>query len=46
MENYNRIGKNEFGTYYYLNDKFHRIDGSAKEWYDGSKSWYQNGKCH
>lgn len=24
---------------YYINGKFHRIDGHACEWYDGSKEW-------
>ena len=46
MENYNRIVKDEWGTHYYLNDKLHRIDGPAKEWNSGSKSWYQNDKLH
>lgn len=29
---------------YYLNSKYHRLDGAAIEWYDGSKSWWVNGK--
>jgi hypothetical protein len=46
MENYNRIKENEFGTYYYLNDKLHRLDGPAIESYNGDKSWFQNGLLH
>jgi hypothetical protein len=37
----------EFGTKrYYLNNKYHRVDGPAIEYSDGSKSWYLNGKLH
>ena len=46
MENYNRVYESEFGTYYYLNGEFHRIDGPAFEGVDGSKCWYQNGLLH
>ena len=46
MENYNRIEKDDIAIQYFLNDKLHRIDGPEKEWYSGSKSWYQNGKRH
>ena len=28
---------------YYLDGKFHREDGPAIEWNDGTKSWYING---
>jgi hypothetical protein len=46
MENYNRVYESEFGTYYYLNGEFHRIDGPAFEGADGTKCWYQNGLLH
>jgi hypothetical protein len=29
-----------------LNDKLHREDGPAIEWYDGTKYWFLNGKRH
>ena len=31
---------------WYLNDKFHREDGPAMEFADGSKAWYKNGERH
>jgi len=38
---------NEHGTKsWYLNDKLHRIDGPAVEFFGGTKSWYLNGKLH
>jgi hypothetical protein len=46
MENYNKIEKNEYVTYYYLNNRRHRIDGPAIEYSTGIKYWYQNGKLH
>jgi hypothetical protein len=46
MENYNRVEKGEFGVYYYLNDKRHRLDGPAIEYKNGSKAWWQNGLRH
>jgi hypothetical protein len=27
-------------------DKFHRLDGPAKEWPNGNKEWYKDGKLH
>ena len=37
------IGPN--GTkHWYLNDQYHREDGPAIEWFDGSKSWFLNGE--
>lgn len=32
----------------YRNDQglYHREDGPAIEWFNGSKAWYVNGKCH
>jgi hypothetical protein len=46
MENYNRIEKDYYVTYYYLNNKLHRIDGPAEIWVTGTKEWWQNGKLH
>jgi hypothetical protein len=39
---------NEFGTKIWHNDKFqfHREDGPAIEFNDGSKAWFINGKEH
>jgi hypothetical protein len=31
---------------WYLDEKFHRIDGPAVEWTNGHKSWYLNGIRH
>ena len=44
MENYNRIVQNDDRTCYYLNDKLHRIDGPAREWANGAKEWWIEGK--
>ena len=46
MENYNRVEKYEYVTFYYLNNKFHRIDGPAIEYSNGDKWWLQNGLWH
>jgi hypothetical protein len=32
--------------YWYLNGKWHRVDGPAFECKDGSKVWYLNGERH
>jgi len=41
---------NQLGSKLYYKDKamkiFHREDGPAVEWWDGSKEWYLNGKLH
>jgi len=39
---------NEFGTKVYRNSKgeYHRLDGPALEWVDGTKIWYQEDKLH
>ena len=41
---------NKYGDKFYYSDKamtiYHREDGPAIEWADGSKHWYLNGKCH
>ena len=44
MENYNKVKKDNWGTYYYLNDKKHRIDGPAIECANGEKYWHYKGK--
>ena len=31
---------------WFLNGRFHREDGPAAEWADGSKFWYLNGQLH
>ena len=37
----------EYGNkFWYLNNKFHRIDGPAIECANGDKAWYLNGECH
>jgi hypothetical protein len=36
----------EYYTVWKLDGKFHREDGPAIEWANGSKSWYINGKYH
>jgi hypothetical protein len=46
MKNYNKIEKYEYGTFYFLNSKLHRIDGPASELVDGDKAWFQNDKLH
>ena len=33
-------------TVYYQKGKYHRIDGPAIEWLDGTKEWLVNGKYH
>ena len=39
--------KNKYrNIYYLLNGKWHRSDGPAIEWSDGTKSWYFHGKRH
>jgi hypothetical protein len=32
--------------YWYLNGKYHREDGPAIEWADGSNEWWLNGERH
>ena len=32
--------------FWYLNDKLHRTDGPACEYFDGHKDWYLDGKQH
>ena len=38
------------GNYDYIEfrmgDKFHRLDGPAREWHNGNKEWWVNGKLH
>ena len=31
---------------WYLNGKFHRVDGPAVDYEDGTKYWYLNGELH
>jgi hypothetical protein len=45
--NYTGIAKSsDDSKYWYLNGKWHRIDGPAVEDADGTKVWYLNGKLH
>jgi hypothetical protein len=46
MENYNNIDKRSYVTYYYLNDKLHRLHKPAVEWNDSTKEWWQNDLLH
>ena len=32
--------------YWWFNDRLHRVDGPAVEWFDGNKYWCINGKLH
>jgi hypothetical protein len=34
------------GTYHVMNSKYHREDGPAMEYSDGTKEWCRNGQCH
>ena len=36
----------DWGTFYYVNGKYHREDGPAVERINGHKYWYINGKLH
>ena len=43
------IKKNQFGIFYYKDSEMtilHRLDDPAMEYANGTKVWYQNGKCH
>lgn len=43
----NIIYINEDGSiFYYVNDKLHREDGPAIEWWTGSIEWYKDGILH
>jgi hypothetical protein len=46
MENYNKKKKYNWETCYYLDGKLHRLDGPAKEYFDGRKEWWQNDLRH
>ena len=46
MKNYNRKEVTTDYTKYYLDNKYHRLDGPAVEWANGSKEWWINGKLH
>ena len=38
------IREDEYGKYWYLNEKLHRENGPAIEYSDGHKEWWINGK--
>lgn len=44
----NMLEIDKYGNRFWYNEKglYHRIDGPACEYYDGSKEWYINGKLH
>ena len=45
--NFTGVVKDEYGDiFHYLNGLYHREDGPACEYADGSKHWYFNGKLH
>jgi len=48
LKNYSKIEVDHRGTKHYLNQKrkFHRLDGPAVEYSDGSKYWLINGNYH
>ena len=47
MKNYNKKQINNDGTVVYtLKGEYHRTDGPAIEYADGSKEWYMNGQRH
>lgn len=35
--------KTPYGSFWVINDKFHRLDGPAVEWASVDKYWYING---
>jgi hypothetical protein len=43
----NGLLNNKFGDkFWYKDDKYHREDGPAVEWVNGSKEWWINGQLH
>ena len=46
MENYNNITKTDTAIYYSLNGVFHRLDGPAIDYFNGTKFWLQNGEFY
>jgi hypothetical protein len=48
MDSESTLEKNIWGTKLWRNKsgKFHRLDGPAIEYTDGTKEWWQNGKRH
>jgi hypothetical protein len=40
------IQTSKFGIYHYWNDKLHRENGPAVEYFNGSKCWYLYGQRH
>jgi len=40
------IDKNGTKKWYNSNGEYHREDGPAIEWTNGSKEWFRNGKRH
>jgi hypothetical protein len=48
MKNYAKKELGLDGCVYYYNseDGYHRLDGPAKEYSNGTKAWFINDKCH
>jgi len=47
IKNNQSIYKSEYGDkYYFFNGQFHRVDGPAIEYTDGSTLWYHHGYLH
>ena len=40
------IEYNDGSKHWWLNGRYHRLDGPAIEYIDGTKLWYLNGKPH
>jgi len=43
------VSEQKFGSVYYKNKAmniYHRVDGPAMVWYDGTERWFQNGRAH
>lgn len=38
--------KSQYGLFWYLNGKLHRLDGPAELMYNGYKAWYKEGEIH
>ena len=41
-----QVKVNDHGTYWKVDGKYHRENGPAVEWADGTKAWYLNNKLH
>lgn len=46
MEKNYKVTANEYGTFWTKDGVYHREDGPAMEYTDGTKIWWINGKLH